>query len=99
MLILAAGIGAAQERHLTGVLSDTVCGAHHMMADDAQCVRACIKQQGAKYALVAGRKIYVLEYSGDLGPLANKRVSVTGTVSGDTIQVLKVRELPARSSP
>jgi hypothetical protein len=37
----------------TGVVSDSMCGAHHMAKDKtpAECTRICIKQ-GMKYALV-----------------------------------------------
>jgi hypothetical protein len=86
-------------RTLTGAVSDTMCGAHHMMADDTQCVHACIKQ-GSKYALVVGQEVYTLNgHDDDFEKLANKQVSVTGAVSGDAITVTKVRELRARSSP
>lgn len=89
----------SSRRTLTGVVSDTMCGAHHMMADDTQCVHACIKQ-GSKYALVVGQKVYTLNgHDGEFEKLANQRASVTGMVSGNDIEVTKVRELRARSSP
>jgi len=76
-----------------------MCGAHHMMADDTQCVHACIRQ-GSKYALVVGQKVYTLNgHDDDFEKLANKQVSVTGTVFGDAIKVTKVRESRPRASP
>jgi len=86
-------------RTLTGTVSDTMCGAHHMMADDTQCVHACIRQ-GSKHALVVGQKVYTLNgHDDDFEKLANKQVSVTGMVSGDAITVTKVRESRPRASP
>jgi hypothetical protein len=88
------------KRTLVGVVSDAMCGANHMMADDAQCVHACVAQQGSKYALVVGQKMYTLQgHRDDLDKLADKKVSVTGTVSGDVIDVMRVREIRPRSSP
>ena len=38
----------------TGVVSDSMCGAKHMMpGDPVGCAHACLKQ-GSKYALVVG---------------------------------------------
>src|SRR5437016_11198307 len=44
--------GAAAET-LTGIVSDSMCGAHHMAKDKsaAECTRECVKG-GMKYALV-----------------------------------------------
>ena len=80
---------------MTGVVSDSMCGAKHMMAgSDAECTRACVAK-GSKYALVVGDKVYTLETSdkaalGQLDKLAGQKAKVSGTVSGDTIQVASV---------
>ena len=57
--ILAQASG--EQKTLTGVVSDAMCGATHMMKDKpaAKCLRYCIKQR-TKYALVAGRNVYIL---------------------------------------
>ena len=88
------------KRTLVGVVSDAMCGAHHMMADDAQCVRSCVEQRGSKYALVVGQKVYTLQgHREEFDKLAEKKVSVMGIVSGDVIEVTRVREIRPRSSP
>ena len=58
---------------LTGVVTDSMCGAKHMMSgDDAKCVRACLKN-GAQYALLVDQKVYQLEgKSKELDELAGK---------------------------
>src|SRR5713226_6218926 len=50
------------EKTLTGVVSDSMCGAKHMMkgATSAECTRTCV-EQGSSYALVVGTKVYTLE--------------------------------------
>jgi len=93
-----AGLGvvayAAGSQTLTGEVSDAMCGAKHMMADNAACTRACVKK-GSKYALVSGDKVYTIE-SGDksvedkLNALAGEKAKVTGTVNGETISATKV---------
>jgi hypothetical protein len=80
---------------ITGVVSDSMCGAKHMMeGGDAACTRACVGK-GSKYALVVGDKVYTLETSdkaalGQLDKLAGQKAKVSGTVSGESIQVSSV---------
>ena len=81
-----------QEKTLTGVVSDSMCGATHMLKDKtaAECTRICVKQ-GQKYALVVGKKVYTLEgHDAELDKLAGKRATVRGSVSGDTVTVRSV---------
>ena len=80
---------------LTGVVSDAMCGAKHMMPGDAAgCLRACVSK-GSKYALVVGDKVYTLDSSDksvleQLDKLADQKAKVTGTVNGDDMQVASV---------
>jgi hypothetical protein len=75
---------------LTGVITDTHCGAKGHMGSAAECVAGCIKH-GAKYALAVGEKVYVL----DPQEMAAKHpggteVRVKGTVEGDTIHATSI---------
>jgi len=77
----------------SGVLTDVHCGARHpsksrLSAGD--CVKMCLKQ-GFAWALVDGEKIYTLK--GDspvLDRLAGERVTVSGSLEGNTIRVQSV---------
>ncbi len=97
-LILASVAGFSQSSQtLTGTVSDSMCGAKHMMANvsPAQCTRECVKQ-GSDYALVSGGKVYTLE--GDakqIDKYAGQSVTVAGTVSGQTVTVKSIS--PAKS--
>ncbi|HVO59558.1 MAG TPA: hypothetical protein VMT53_01415 [Terriglobales bacterium] len=79
----------------TGVVSDSMCGAKHMMpGDPVACAHACLKQ-GSKYALVVGDKVYTLDTSDkvatdELDKLIGQKAKVSGTAQGDTIKVSSV---------
>ena len=51
---------SAAPKTLTGTISDSMCGAHHMEKDKstAECTRECVTK-GTKYALVVGKKVYI----------------------------------------
>ena len=74
---------------LTGVVSDSMCGANHMAKNKtpAECTRECVKA-GSDYALVVGKEVYVL--TGDqagIDKLAGKRATVKGSVNGKIMTV------------
>ena len=88
----------AAERTFTGVVSDSMCGAKHGMANmsDRECTQMCASR-GAQYVLVSDGKVYRLaNHAGDLKTHAGHTVNVTGEVKGDSIKVSKV-EMPASS--
>ncbi len=85
----AVALFAQATQTFAGTVTDTMCGAHHMMqgATPAQCTRECVKQ-GSDFALVSGSKIYTLK--GDktqFDKFAGEKVVVKGTVSGTAISV------------
>ncbi len=88
-------LGAGTTQTFTGEVSDSMCGAKHMMQGKAgECARACVGK-GSSYALVVGDKVYALQSDDkaaqeELGKLAGEKAKVTGTADGDTIQVSKV---------
>ena len=89
-----ATITMAAPQKFTGVVSDDMCKQKHMMPghSDADCTRACVKS-GSKYALVAGDKIFILK--GDarqIEKFVGKKVSVTGEVAGDRLQVASIAD-------
>jgi hypothetical protein len=94
MLALALGasplFAAAKGQSFTGEVSDSMCGAKHMMDGSAECTRACV-QKGSKYALIVGDKVYTLEADkpnqDKLDKLAGQKATVTGKADGDNISV------------
>jgi hypothetical protein len=100
LLVIAPAFAADKNKSsgketFTGVVSDSMCGAKHMMPGDAVgCAHACLKQ-GSKYALVVGDKVYTLETSDkvateELDKRIGQTAKVSGTANGDTIQVNSV---------
>lgn len=88
-------LAAGKPQTFTGEVSDSMCGASHMMAGKkADCARACA-QKGSSYALVVGEKVYALKTSDKalqdkLGDLAGEQAKVTGTADGENIEVSQV---------
>ena len=80
---------SATPKTLTGIVSDSMCGAHHMAKDKspAECTRECVKK-GTKYALVVGKKVYTLEgHEAELDKLAGERATVKGSMMGEMVMV------------
>lgn len=78
---------ASSEQTFTGVISDSMCGAKHMMknASAAKCTRECVKA-GTDYALVVGDKVYALKGNkSEIDKFAGESATVKGKLSGDTI--------------
>jgi len=90
--LAGAVIAFAQQQSFTGVVTDSMCGATHMAKDKtpAECTRMCVKD-GMKYALAADKKLYTLEgHEAELSKLAGQRVTVKGTLKGNTLSVQEV---------
>jgi hypothetical protein len=80
---------AADKSTVTGVVSDSHCGAKHSTASDAAtgCVKGCVKG-GASYVLVTSDgKVYQVNEQDKFAQYAGKEVKVTGTVNGESISV------------
>jgi hypothetical protein len=83
------GRNTAATKTLTGVVSDSMCGAKHMAKDKtaAECTRECVKT-GSDYALVVGQKVYVLKGNqANIDKLAGKPATVKGSLAGNTVTV------------
>jgi hypothetical protein len=96
VLFVAAivALAAAKPQTFTGEVSDSMCGAKHMMDNKAECTRTCVSK-GSNYALVVGDKVYTLNTTNkaaldQLNTLAGSQAKVTGTANGDAIEVSKV---------
>jgi hypothetical protein len=96
--LLAATLSAlavpARKQTFTGEVGDAMCGSKHMEGTPAECTRSCVAH-GSKFALIVGEKIYTLDTSNEgalktLDKQAGKNATVTGTLNGDTIEVLSV---------
>jgi hypothetical protein len=86
------GQTSGSQKTLTGVVSDSMCGVNHMAKNmnSSDCLRMCVKK-GTKYALVVDKKVYTLEgHEAELDKYAAQRVTLQGTVNGETVNVASV---------
>ena len=88
----------ADEMTLTGSVGDAMCGVGHMMDDATACTLGGVAK-GAHYALIVDDTAYTLETEGDhdagglavtLKELAGQMATITGDVTGTTIEVASV---------
>jgi len=80
---------------ITGVVTDTLCGAQHNMKghSDADCVKMCVKTSG-QYALFDGQRVVKLSDQKTPAKFAAQRVRVTGIVDEKT-NTIKVSSIEA----
>ena len=89
-LTTSAKFAVVAKSPLTGMITDSHCGARHMRnshLSTAECAKACVRG-GANYILVDGDRHYILiggEQS--LSKLAGERANIIGTLQGDAILV------------
>lgn len=80
---------AANAIIFSGVVSDDHCGPRHDMGSGrspAECTRLCVRN-GGRYVIVSGEKLYNLTGRDDLTAVAGERVTITGSLTGDTIKI------------
>jgi hypothetical protein len=97
LLITSVAAFSQSSQTLTGTVTDTMCGAKHMMTNvtPAQCTRECVKQ-GSDYALVSDGKVYTLKGNAkQIDKYAGEVVTVTGKIEGNTVTVSSIS--PAKS--
>lgn len=93
--VLSAGMSLAAPKQQTfvGNISDAMCGLKHGMEGktDAECTLDCVKM-GSKFVLAdtAAEKVYQLSDQKKPEAFAGKKVKVTGTLKGDTIEVSSI---------
>lgn len=89
--LVFGSLSLASAKSITGVVSDSHCGAKHSTPGHAECVNGCVSH-GASYVLVANGKVYQLDAQDKFKGLGGKEVNVKGTITGDSIKVSSVRE-------
>jgi hypothetical protein len=87
---LSMGVPAAQEGTWSGTVSDTMCGAK--ANHSAACAGMCVKEHGAKYALVddTSHKVYVLNPQDEAAKYAAQHVTVKGSIDNGTITATSI---------
>ena len=86
--ICAMGAMAAEFK---GTIMDTKCSTNKAMVDNASCAERCIKGGDPAVLVTADGKIYKISNQDKVVPHAGHKVTITGTVKGDTIDVQEVK--------
>jgi hypothetical protein len=85
----------AYAAEMTGVISDSGCGAKHAEASEkaAACVKGCVKGKGAAPVFVTDGK--VLKISDDSKDKVmdhlGEKVTINGKLDGDTVTIASVK--------
>jgi len=77
---------------VTGVITDTMCGAKHTMMKgqpDDECIRMCVKGT-AEFALYDGKNVWKLSDQKVAAKFAAKKVKVTGAADPKTMTIKTV---------
>ncbi len=88
LLSLFAVSAAADE--FTGWISDSKCGAKGANAEHKDCAAKCVKG-GAAPVLVIDNKVLKIDDASKVEGHIGQKVTVTGSVDGDTIKVESVK--------
>jgi hypothetical protein len=98
-ILMFGAASLAAEQTWNGRISDSMCGAKHnstaqhgKQMPDRDCAMTCKKEHNAKFVFVSDGKVYNVSNQdfAELQAHAGHSVTVTGTISGDTITVAKV---------
>jgi len=81
----------AWAKSITGVVSDSMCGAKHATASDdaAACVKKC-EAGGSKLVVIAGGKVYETADQDKLKGFEGQEVKISGDVKGDSLTIASV---------
>jgi hypothetical protein len=80
---------AADKGTWTGYISDSHCGAKGNNPGHADCAKKCIKE-GYPPVFVVGDKVYTINDPKKVSKYIGDKVTITGTITGDTIDIEKV---------
>ena len=99
-LVLAAASYAlaADGSSWTGWVTDTACAAKGASASHAECAAKCVKDKGAKWALVTDgdKSVWVLSDQAAAAKMVGKEVTVKGTADAATKTITVASIEPAK---
>jgi hypothetical protein len=88
-LVISTLVYAADKGTWTGYISDADCGTKGNSADHKECALKCVKG-GAAPVLVVGDKVYAITNPKKVAKFIGDKVTITGTLTGDKIEIEKV---------
>lgn len=89
---LAFGLAATgMAAEFKGFVEDTKCSTNPAMKNDAECAKKCIKAGSPAVLVSDDGTIYKIDNQAKIVDHAGMKVTVTGTLKGDTITVASVK--------
>ena len=93
LLGLAVGLSvSAMAANVTGYIIDQTCADKPAMRGDVACANKCIKAGSPAVLVTDAGKIYKLSDQAKAVPMAGEKVTVSGKVTGDTIEVASIKK-------
>jgi hypothetical protein len=89
-LVLSVFALTAMAGEWTGYISDSKCGAKGAKDEHADCAVKCVKS-GAAPVFVTDGKVYKIEDISKVQDHIGHKVTITGELKGDTVQVESVK--------
>jgi hypothetical protein len=90
--VLAFGLAASGlAAEFKGFVEDTKCSTNPAMKDDADCAKKCIQGGSPAVLVTDDGKIYKIDNQAKIVDHAGMKVTVNGTLKGDTITVASVK--------
>jgi hypothetical protein len=94
LVSLAASISTvAMAADITGYIIDEKCSSVKSMRGDVDCANKCIKAGSPAVLVTDEGKVYQISDQTKVTADAGKKVTLSGKLSGDTIDVSKVKVL------
>jgi hypothetical protein len=90
VLVLSLFAVTSFAAEMTGYISDSKCGAKGEKDAHADCAVKCVKG-GAAPVFVSDGKVYKIDDAAKVQDHIGHKVTITGEVKGDTIQVQEVK--------
>jgi hypothetical protein len=91
--VFALSTGFCLAADFTGYIVDQNCASKKEMLGNEACAKSCIAR-GAKAVLATDEgKIYKIADQDKVKAEAGKKVTITGTVDGDSIKVESIKEM------
>jgi hypothetical protein len=88
-LFFSITANASDKGTWTGYISDAHCGAKGNNDGHADCARKCVKE-GYAPVFVVGDKVYAISDVKKVSKFIGDKVTITGTISGETIEIEKI---------
>ncbi|HZK65655.1 MAG TPA: hypothetical protein VFC34_16050 [Puia sp.] len=89
VLFFSLAVTYAGDGTWTGYISDSHCGADGAKEGHVACAKKCIKE-GSVAVLVVDGKVYSITNPKKVSKYLGQKVTVTGTMTGDAIDIAKV---------